>query len=811
MPVEVPYNYNRIEERIRTMGTIHTATHVLPQLKGACPVPGSCTGIKLEYAGTLPAAKFISVVDASLNGGNPCVNPAVAGAAQSTTTSGKLTAASGKKEVVVPQHTHYLDATKIMTVCYAETDGSATDITWRDSYIHLRMSKVSSIISYQVEHFTTGQIPHHAELKIDYLGSLEEKRHLLLVDAQHSKTTMGALDYEMPCAAASAAAGAKDTSHSGYGTGGDYYTCAAYGYTVQTTPVNLCDVNHDGVYDETCGADVRCDPTNPDNGGCGTIGVCAGKRTVTVDTTTLSITNMGTGWVTNGDAGVNNAERYYAVCYADAVTASNTVPWYDTGIRVTIPEVINMVADSGYYTHTEDAQTKFGGTDTGGTPVRNQYSWAQKSGMALVDTPTNRLPQGYESQSVWQSMYLTYIAQDTTQFGTSKYFALVATTVNSGNPCVRATDPTASADTLHSGALQAEDLPIGGENSNKKGRTIAIPQGGASKQLDATKEFTVCYSIGDGSDDVTDSKWRDSYVRLKISKVESLTTYAVTHVTTGMVPNVKMIDKMKFTYRGSLPNGKYLALVDASLQNGLPCVGSEAGKTRPGDDSVYASWAHRSTHTGAHSNTGQKFIVTFSTYHLDTSKTFAVCYSDGTGTNTDTLWADSGLRVTVPKVRAVTYESGAIGPDTKLDTQPRIMTSVPYDTNRLPQAENMKLTYVGDLPAGKHISLVDITVAGNRQYEHTRKNPCVYPYAAAAPSTNEHPHNGFNAGSTSFSGVTTAPAGTKEATISQAPLSNRALANKNLDGSQAEFAVCYAEGDGKLFAPQCVHSNPDNT
>jgi len=770
-----------IKKRTRTMTTIHEATHVIPQVPSVALTYGcdnSNQGCAYPYmANALTDNKYLSLVDASLNGANPCVNPSVAAAVQSTQHSGSISASA--RDISILQNTHLLDASKIFTVCYAETDGTASDNTWRDSYIHLRISKVAHITSYGVQHKTTGQISNHASLKIDYFGSLAEASQLSLVDATAASTTLGVQQYPMPCASMAQTTATADTLHSGPATASSYYTCVTFDSS--NALINHCDVNNDGVYNEACALGSRCLPTNNPNGGCGDTGVCAGGKTVTLDTTQLS---------TQIQISIGNYdERYFAVCYEDAGA------WYDAGIRVTLPEVIDVFADSGYYTHTQDAQPTWGNNDVGGTPVRHQRSWDQLSGTVLVERATNRLPQQ-------ANMQLTYVEHTTAQFGTGKYLSVVDASLNSNDPCVIGTDAAGAASTQHSGAIKASKLKVGVIDSSPldtkvEGRTVTIPQSNSDTnlQLSATKIFAVCYSKGTGNPN--DLLWRDSYIRLKISKVAALITVGVTHLTSGQVPNVFAADGLKFQYVGSLASGKYLSLVDATLNSGLPCIPAEAGSApATNNDASHAAWTKKATHSGAkQADTGQKYVTTFNTHHLSTDKEFALCYTDGTGSASDPNWADSGVRLTTPKVYAVQIASENTGPATKADTRPRTMNSIPYATNVMPAVEDQVLTYVGDLAQGKHISLVQWSedMAGNREYKQfTGRNPCVYPWLAAAAASAIPPVTLERNGERVFSGSSTAASGTKDVTIGQKP-----ILSLGLDPSST-FAVCYATGDGTM-------------
>ena len=94
---------------------------------------------------------------------------------------------------------------------------------------------------------------------------------------------------------------------------------------------------------------------------------------------------------------------------------------------------------------------------------------------------------------------------------------------------------------------------------------------------------------------------------------------------------------MILEYTGLLSADKYISLVDQTLNNNDPCVGS------------YAAGGADSLHSGALHATGNSKIVTVPQTGdslLDATKTFAVCYAPGTGdvsdgTGLDTTWADS--------------------------------------------------------------------------------------------------------------------------------------------------------------------------
>merc|ERR1712159_522379 len=101
-----------------------SADDVIPQVEG----------VAISYVGILETHQWLSLVDASLNNNAPCVVGSIAAHVADTAHSGPLQAASGTKEITIPQ-VPLMDASATFTVCYAEGNGTTSDTTWRDSYI----------------------------------------------------------------------------------------------------------------------------------------------------------------------------------------------------------------------------------------------------------------------------------------------------------------------------------------------------------------------------------------------------------------------------------------------------------------------------------------------------------------------------------------------------------------------------------------------------------------------------------------------------------------------------------------------------
>ena len=86
-------------------------------------------------------------------------------------------------------------------------------------------------------------------------------------------------------------------------------------------------------------------------------------------------------------------------------------------------------------------------------------------------------------------------------------------------------------------------------------------------------------------------------------------------------------------YTGTLNAGKYISLVDSTINNNNPCTGS------------YAAATADSLHSGPLRDTGNKKQVTIpqaGVNLLDGTVTFKVCYATGDGSGTDNSWDDSG-------------------------------------------------------------------------------------------------------------------------------------------------------------------------
>merc|ERR1712196_287895 len=137
--------------------------------------------------------------------------------------------------------------------------------------------------------------------------------------------------------------------------------------------------------------------------------------------------------------------------------------------------------------------------------------------------------------------------------------------------------------------------------------------------------------------------------------MENIAAHSVTHLTEGHIARVgsteltwdgsqyvtTAVAHLELTYAGTLASDKYVSLVDDTLNSNFPCA----------DGSVAAAGAD-SQHSGVAQ--GSSSVVTYDTSGMDTSKTFAACYTEGDGTSSAS-WVDSGIRLSVSKLTAIEY------------------------------------------------------------------------------------------------------------------------------------------------------------
>jgi len=669
--------------------------YMTSETEGTHKLPGS-PGQILTYDGDLDLGKWVSIVDASENSWNPCVNPVIAGASASSTASGVMLAVS--KTITVPQ-TILLDPTKIFAVCYAETDGTNQDLSWRDAYIRLTISKLETVTSVGVTHRTTGQIADNAALPLTYTGSLQNGQYISIVQADLNMKTIGwggpspppAATFPFPCADEATAEAGTDAQHTG--------------------PVQA-------------GLDNK-------------------------------IVNVNTQDLQRATSQLDTTIQTYAICYTDGNITATSTNWQDSGIRVTITEVYEVLFASG---HT-------------GPPTKADTMPRHMSSNFLS---TNRLPQAAAQTLTYRTHATSTLTEySSIEYGNQKWLSVVDASLNGADPCVVGTVAAAAADSLHSGAQQA----------GATDKAVSIPQDTLlmASNLGVEKEYAVCYAKETGL--FNDASWRDSYIRLRISKVVSIAALGTVHKTVGQIPNTAAVRSMQFTYEGSLAGSTHLSLVNSAKNDNFPCAKKMAeglANTILHTPATAADCATSATCTtgefsGVHQGSAGKVVTTFDTTGLSTAIHFALCYAENGGSNSDTSWTDSGIRLTVPKVHSVTYDSGYEG------AEDRVMTSYPSATNRLPRKVNVQWTYNGDMVVNKHISIVSAALNNG--------NACLNPAVAGQIAT----YGGFNANEKRYSGTVTGGSTDKLVTIPQA--TNELLYAGTLTTAHV-FAVCYSDGDG---------------
>jgi hypothetical protein len=453
---------------------ISSARNVLPQTKQ------TVIHYKTDVGAALGTGRFMSLVNAELNGYKPCYRESAAALADNHHSGAILSTGGALHTITIPQDT-LLDHTKVFAVCYAITDGTTADTSWADSYVRVTISKVDSITSIGVTHkvnkyddqiasralqidkttdygtldIVTGlDTPHNNKLDIDYAGTLGTSAKFALVD---------------------------DWQNGGF-------PCATY---TKAGGVNLASTTYAG--DNKDGITNFDGPTKTASGyTTGEIAGYSDQKTFLAITKSLK-NKKGTRVLA------------FATCYSEDGTN-----WYDTGIRVRRSPVYSMFASANY-------KTGAAGANVAGDGVgRHQTS---------VFLATNRIANS-------AGLTLTYVDSnsDVDEIGNDKFFSLVDVAVNGGNPCVGTEAGGPEGGTGLNGGNSATGTPSG----QKSGWKVASSDGagaGAGKKvifdasfLNPATKFAVCYALTNpGAGGVT--VWRDSYIRLKTTRVKETSIF----------------------------------------------------------------------------------------------------------------------------------------------------------------------------------------------------------------------------------------------------------------------------------------------
>ena len=123
------------DKRYRSCGTSDDSTHGV--VERPCVIPNH-PDLILRYYGTIDQDKWVSLVDDTINGGNPCSDPNEAAGYKDGAHSGSRHAAGNLFTV----DTAGLDATKTFAVCYSENGGIQSSL-WRDAGLRLQRSAIT--------------------------------------------------------------------------------------------------------------------------------------------------------------------------------------------------------------------------------------------------------------------------------------------------------------------------------------------------------------------------------------------------------------------------------------------------------------------------------------------------------------------------------------------------------------------------------------------------------------------------------------------------------------------------------------------
>jgi hypothetical protein len=571
-------------------------------------------GAQLEYVGELDSGKHLSLVDDTLGYNHPCRYPQIAagsasggGSSDNRLQSGVASAASGSSKVVVAQATgDLLDPSKRYAVCYAEGDGSTSDSTWADSYVRVTITLLEGVVHHGAIHGTTGTLPNtgdriddggrctginsgECDLKLKYTGSLgavdtyislvEEARSSMTI-ATSSTQTMSAY---VPC---------NGTTDSDHAASSNKYTGI-----ISTSAT----VSNNNVY-------YNYSPRQINNYMYDFSGELL-----------LDTRRLDTGTITSSSPPMFTP-TVFGVCYKEGSSGD----WKDSGIRLSVAKL---------------QEIKYGVSPTSGSDPYAE--WVMKpvttSLMLGASCPTcpeagisnarNVLPQVAGEQ-------FTYVSHSGagdegiqgTALSGGEWISLVDATINSNKPCVVATEAAAAADMSHSGVMQTAFST-----------TVTVPQATTATLLSHDRLFAVCFAVIDGT--VADSSWSDSYIRLSISQVKSITSLGVTHSVNNYIATIAYREAsaelnsfyytttvqamLDLTYQGSLASGgSKLALINDEFgaPRHFPCAKDWVISNATVDGIPHAGW-----NSGVLVASGS--AVTLDTSRLWANRTFALCYS----------------------------------------------------------------------------------------------------------------------------------------------------------------------------------------
>jgi len=646
--------------------TFPLATNRIPVFNGL---------IDLQYNGDLPDAQAFVIVKDSLNSdNNPCASQcgdsnackwsvtAGVNANKDTARSGVVKAADSTKIVRIDQTgtNKILDAGETFAVCYAQIDSVDGDTlstvdghTFRDSYIRLKPSKVLTLAAYGVDHFTFGDIPSKKRLAVSVTGSIGSTQHLSLVDASSNSN--------QPCTDTIANVNPAGFADSMYQTTSGRSHPAAICPTTVTSAEAKCDVNMDGVYDEQCAPGTFCDMANDGCGSgaantlCTKQGAAAGKEYNLLSTEGL------------------NSDTTYAVCYTENWAASTPV-WVDSGIRVKTPQVQSITYGSP--ARVIDADACFTGVpglaaaDADGVRgVADCHTVVYDPSRAISDSHMQigaMLPRASDVQLTYQGPYTVGSYGAGTGMAEDKTISLVEQSLTTTaaeqhyNPCRIATQAFAAPDSTGGatdgyrqdqgdnanvadteGGMRLHSGPLTATGST---RAVTIPAqydegSDVYNYLDYTKTYAVCYTDGNAGN--ADQSWRDSYIRVTLSKIKTLdmihTGNPGSRIHVSTIGTFTNVPSLEVEWDGSLLHNQWLRFTVETKNKQFPCDKSQHALTLGSDT------------TESISSLSASRRITFDTSNVanptQVTGYFAVCYATGAGDGSDTTWHDSSIRL----------------------------------------------------------------------------------------------------------------------------------------------------------------------
>ena len=683
--------------------------------------------------------------------------PQIAGAAQDNTHTGPGNQAANSIVDLVFGPTNLLtliytpsvglNVLKVYAVCYSTVDGTSSDYTWSDSYVRYSLSNLESISHHQAIHATPvgAQLPYSDNIELEFDGemsSLFGNNELALIMDQTSSSIV--------------------TNAKGFTS---YQPCEDASVTPGAAATGSSfSGSMAGFVDNT--KRVTFDTTTLHTGDIITVN---GEETFATGDNIMAGTSGGFK-----SSNLGRQTHTFAVCYYDS-SAGATTQFLDSGIRVTISKMLKI-----NHGKSETAYSPYDfwpGSAAADLPITGQYLARQ-----VLPTTPNQLIEYFSAPA------------HGTALGNDRYLSLVKSTINSYKPCLRSEDAGAAADVDHSGSRSPQHSAAGTS-------TVVIPQG---IPLDDGETFAVCYSFTSGT--TGDRSWHDSYIRLTVSDVEAITSIGVVHKVNDYVATIASREdtstfntfyykdgsasKLPIVYSGTIAASQWLSLVDQTLGalTNFPCSDDSVASGQSGATGLAPVQA-------GSLNADTTSTVLFTTAGLDYTKVYAVCYSQASGT---TGFRDSGIRVQRSAVDSIQYHSGYSNP------RPREMTSVEYETNRLPAATsdvyaNLDLSYVGvfDTTAlALTLTLVDASLNGGdpcvedqtgavADSQHTSAISVGTPRPTSGPSAYEYcPPNLGTINSATCAQVTSSE------------FTNAQIGDASAVAADTPFAVCYHADSG---------------